>query len=228
MLSQQIYRAGPEGPAGAELLTDPGFDQRRQHGRGRQDAGRHAVLARPAAAVLSGDAGRQAGRVDRGEPRSTAITPTRPFLASHRGRIRHDRGRGRHAAALDDAQAADGAGQALPGVLPALWRARPADGDQGLGRGAGAGDRRQGLYLFPARQSRLGQSGRGFRTAALPRDGRGRGARPEGGGDVPQDARFRRSGQGRDLWLVLWRLHDAEAAGGRTRASTPPAFPARR
>ena len=156
--------------------------------------------------------------------------PYAPYLASH---VTPEYGticrRGRHAAALDDAQADDGAGQALSGVLQPLRRAGAADGDAGLGRCAGAIHRRQGLYLFRARQPRFGQPGRAISNSRSTARWAAVEVRDQKAG-----ARFLKSldfvdpAKDRDLWLVLRRLHDAQAAGSRPRASSLLASPARR
>ena len=121
--------------------------------------------------------------------------PYAPFLPSHAmpeyGTVAAEDGTPLHWMMI---KPRDGAGQALPRVLLPLWRAGAAGGRSRLDRCVGAGHRRSRLHLVRARQSRQRQSRRRFRAAALPRDGRCRGARPTHRGGISKGAALRRSG----------------------------------
>ena len=223
-------RSTSRSPGEIERLTDPAYD----NAANMDGAGRTLFVARsnptqPPQSLYRRRARASGWRGSR-RTRSTATIPTRPTSPSHRapefGTISR---RGRRAAALEDGHAADGAGQALSGVLPALRRPARAGGDAR----AGATPAIQAIvdkgYIWFALDNR-GSTNRGvaferpiYRAMGGPevRD-------QKAGRRVPQRPAVRRSRQDRHLWLVLRRLHDAQDAARPIPGSMPRASAVRR
>src|SRR3546814_17657730 len=68
----------------------------------------------------------------------------------------------------------------------------------------------EGLDLFPDRQSRLGEPRPRLRGPDLSCDGHSRGRGPDARRALAEGAALRRSRRHHHLWLVLWRLYDAD------------------
>ena len=217
---------------GADRAPDrPGFRQRGDDGQQRAQT---LLVSRStddaAAAELPRRRDGQAARVDRGKcarrRSSLCALSWRATACPNSARSRREDGTD---AALEDGQAGNGAGQAISGVLLPLWRARTAERDARLGRCSCAqAIVDKGYICFELDNRGSANRGVAFEKPIYRAMGGVEVRDQKAGARVPQDARFRRSGQDRHRWLVLWRIHDAQAACRPIRGSTPRASAARR
>ena len=221
-IEQQLYWVSYEQPGAPVRVTEAAGTTTRD-GQGRDPRADHAVEPVAAVADLSRRRQRASASPGSSRMRSTPSHPYAPYLDSHVQPTfgTHHRP-GRLEALLPDAHAAAGAGQALSGLLLRLWRSARAAGDRRLVRLAAAarGAGRPGLDRLHDRQSRHQPPRDQVRKCGLSRDGRRRGQGPAGRRRMAQAAAVRRSVQDRGDGLVIWRLHDPEAAGegaGRVR-----------
>src|SRR3546814_8350424 len=112
--------------------------------------------------------------------------------------------------ALADDHARTRSWQALPRVRRTVWRPDRAGGDARVDEAFRARSGVEGLDLFPDRQSRLGEPRPRLRGPDLSCDGHSRGRGPDARRALAEGAALRRSRRHHHLWLVLWRLYDAE------------------
>jgi hypothetical protein len=157
VLAQQVYALDLAAPSKIVRLTDPGFDNAATMDKRGQTlmVTRMPMRSRrsPTLPTLPASGSRGSRRIA-WRDRTLRALSRQPSP----GDLWHDPGRRWHAAALDDDHAAVGAWAQVSRLHLPLWRPARAGGAQGLAGRAGAGDRRQGLYLFRDRQPRIGQS----------------------------------------------------------------------